>query len=657
VAPNTTPQTQQQDHARAARSSALEVFTRDLTMSETAAALDPVIGRDAELERVIQILCRRTKNNPLLLGEPGVGKTAIIEGLAKRLAEGDVPDVLHGKRLLTLDLALTVAGTMYRGEFEARLKQIIDEVREDPNVILFIDEIHTIVGAGSTTGSLDAANILKPALARGDIHCIGATTWMEFKKHIEPDAALERRFQPITVDEPTAEATMEIVRGLAPKYAAYHRVSYTPEALAECVRLSERYLSDRHFPDKAIDLMDEAAARVNAQRRSEERMERLSSLEVAIHAAEEQKEQAVTNQDLTQAQAFHEDVTRLRKEYENLKQAYERARGKDMPKVEARHVAEVVARMASVSLAAIQATDREQITHFAEDLRTHILGQERAVRDIAEVIARSRLGLHDPKRPKAALLLVGPSGTGKTETARFIARHLFGREDALIRIDMSEFAESHTVSKLVGSPAGYVGYREGTKLTDAIRKRPHAVILFDELEKAHGDVQNLLLQILEDGTISDGTGRSVTLRHAYVILTSNVGSERAASKSLGFGNTLNTSPILQEVRDRFKPEFLNRLDRIVVYEPLTTVSMKEIVQRELTTVMERVAAAQHVALHAGDDVLTWLLNRPLPPEEGARAARRLIEQEITSLLSRLLAEKPQKKIVRIRATSQGLKMT
>ena len=588
---------------RATRLSALDAFTRDLTHADTARELDPVIGRENELLRMIEILCRRNKNNPVLLGEPGVGKTAIVEGLAKRLASHDVPDILHGKRLLSLDLALTVAGTMYRGEFEARLKQILEELHSDPNVILFIDEIHNIVGAGSTTGSLDAANILKPALARGEIRCIGATTWAEYKKHIEPDAALERRFQPVSVDEPSPAAALEMLKGVESFYARHHRVTYAPDVLPACVHLAERYLTDRFFPDKAIDLLDESAACVNARRHSHDRMERLTTFELAINAAIETKHQAVNEGRLDAAtQATHE-AEKLVREYESLKSSYEAERAKETPTVTVVDVAEVVSRITGVPRMAALATERERLSTFEAKLSECIIGQSKGMKEIADVICRSRLGLGDPVRPKACLLLVGPSGTGKTETARVIARELFGRDDALLKLDMSEFSEHHTMSKLVGSPAGYVGYRDATKLTDRIRKRPQCVVLFDEFEKAHPDVQNLLLQIMEDGTLSDGTGRPVSFRHTYILLTSNVGSETLGMKTLGFGDETRdfSTGIREELKQRFRPELLNRLDRIVVFQPLAMDSMRVILRRGLNDILERVEDVQRVACNASDE--------------------------------------------------------
>lgn len=645
---------------RSRSSSALEAFARELTKPETAGALDPVIGRARELERVIEILCRRSKNNPILLGEPGVGKTAIVEGLAQLLSIGDVPDVLHGKRILSVDLALTVAGTMYRGEFEARLKQLLEEVKADPNIILFIDEVHNIVGAGSTSGSLDAANILKPALARGEIRCIGATTWTEYKKFIEPDAALERRFQPVSIEEPTAEAAREMIEGLRDRYAEHHSVEYDDAAMDACVLYGERYLTDRLFPDKAIDLLDESAASVVASRRNNETMERLRTLEAAMGIAEEHKEQAVAANRLDDAARLREDEDRLRGDHESLTSELAAKRAAAGLRVTARDVAQVVARIANVPVETVLATERERLSELETRLGASIIGQTAAIRSVAHAVRKARLGLSDGNRPKVSLLLAGPSGTGKTELARTLAKELFGREDALLKLDMSEFGEGHSASKLLGSPAGYVGYREANRFTDRIRKRPHCVLCFDEIEKAHPEVQHLLLQLLEDGKLTDSTGRSVSFRHTYVVLTSNVGAEAVSRKMLGFeegdisqGDGFERY-VRNEIRERFRAEMLNRLDHVVVFRPLANEHVREIVKRELDQALKRVETAQRVACTAGEDVLNWLISRPLPEQEGARAARRLVEREVTDFVGRLLSEKPGKKKITIRATKKGL---
>lgn len=644
--------------SREKRPKAVEVFARELTAPETVFKLDPVIGRDAETDRVIEILCRRSKNNPILLGEPGVGKTAIVEGLAQRLAAGDVPDVLQGKRIYAIDLALMVAGTMYRGEFEARLKQLVEEVRLDPTAILFIDEIHNLVGAGSTSGSLDAANILKPALARGEIRCIGATTWNEFKKHLEPDAALERRFQPIDVPEPSAELAGQMLQGLKTRYEEHHNVRYAPDALEAAIRLSERYLTDRFFPDKAIDVLDEAAAYVNARRRSRESVERLRALEIALDALRETKEAAVDGGSLPEASSALEDEERLIAEKKRIEESMIESRKQDRLPVTVDHIARIVSRLARVPYESVIKAEREQLRGLEGNLGRRIFGQGHVVKEVAETVRKARLGLSDPKRPRASFLFVGPSGTGKTELAKALAHELFGREDALVKLDMSEFAEGHSVSKLLGSPAGYVGFREGNRLADTIRKHPHAVLLFDEFEKAHADVQHLLLQALEDGRITDGSGRHIPFRHAYIILTSNVGAEYLKSSALGFGESTDgfESLVRTQLKERFRPELLNRLDRIVVFKPLESATLRDIVRRELDVVLGRVKEAQDVALSAGNDVLDWLMKRDFPTEEGARSARRVVEREVMSLLSEMLVEHPNKKKGTLKVTKDRIKV-
>jgi len=642
---------------RNANESALESFARDLTAPETAEKLDPVIGRERELQRIIEVLIRRTKSNPVLLGDPGVGKTAVVEGLAIRLAQGDVPDALYGCRLLCLDLASTVAGTMYRGEFEARLKQVVEEAKQDPKIILFIDEIHNIVGAGSTSGSLDAANILKPALARGEIRCIGATTWSEYKKHIEPDAALERRFQPIVIEEPTAQATLDMLKGLESNYAKHHNVKFHPQTLRAAVDLAERFMTDRLFPDKAVDLMDEAAASVVARRQSREQMERLSVLDAAVKAKKEEAERCMQRQEMEQAELATNDAAKLENDRDALTKAMADENERRKMVIRPEDVANVVARAANLPATSILATERERLTDLEVMLAERIVGQDEALGQVADIVRRARLGLQDPKRPKAAMLFAGPSGTGKTELARALAVALFGREDALIKLDMSEFAEPHSLSKLVGSPAGYVGYRESTKLTDAIRKRPHCVVCFDEIEKAHNDVQQILLQILEDGQLTDSTGRSVSFRHAFVILTSNVGSDQLQRKRLGFGQAAEEwAPLItDEIKQRFKTELLNRLDRIVIFSPLSSLGLRHILDRELADICRRLEDMQRVVCEINDSVRDWLMRQTLPPDEGARAIRRLVEREISAPLGKFLVSRHKKSKITVMATDKGLK--
>ncbi|MBM3204913.1 ATP-dependent Clp protease ATP-binding subunit [Candidatus Uhrbacteria bacterium] len=645
VAPTTDPRGRP---VQQKRPKALEVFARDMTAPETVAQLDPVIGREAETDRVIEILCRRVKNNPILLGEPGVGKTAIVEGLAQRLASMDVPDILQGKRILAVDLALLVAGTMYRGEFEARLKQLVDEARTDQNIILFIDEIHTIVGAGSTSGSLDAANILKPALARGEIHCIGATTWNEYKKYIEPDAALERRYQVVDIQEPSAELTRKMLEGLKKRYEEHHGVRFDLAALEGAVRLGERYLTERFFPDKAIDLLDEAAAYVSTKRKPQESMERLRALDIAILAAQEIKDQAVTEKSLPEAAQAMADEERLLKEKKQLELQVKEARASERVLVTFDHIAHVVARLSHVPVSLILAGEHERLAHLEKNLSQIIFGQDDAVKTVAEAVRHARLGLSDPRRPKASFLFVGPSGVGKTEMARTLAREIFGREEALVKLDMSEFSEGHSISKLLGSPAGYIGYREGNRLADTIRKHPHAVLLFDEFEKAHRDVQHLLLQALEDGKITEATGRSIPLRHSYIVLTSNVGADFLHRGHMGFEHDAKAQDVYEtltkeQLADRFRPELLNRLDRVVMFRPLERDTLRKILCREMDAIFMRLQDMQHVAYTVGDDVLEWLLNHDHKPEEGARAARRVVEREISPMLSRALVDNPKKK--------------
>ncbi len=661
--PMPTPVGPARENRRSERVSALNVFAVELSSAKTVATLDPVIGRDTETDRVIQILCRRSKNNPLLLGEPGVGKTAVVEGLAQRIAAGDVPDTLQGKRLFSLDLALMVAGTMYRGEFEARLKQLVEEVKTDPNILLFIDEMHTIVGAGSASGSMDAANILKPALARGEIRCIGATTWNEYKKHIEPDAALERRYQTVHILEPDAAKTLQMLQGLKARYEDHHAVTFTDAALQASVHLAARHLTDRQFPDKAIDLLDEAAARVNASRRSGEPIERLRSLDVALTALREKKETAVAKGLLEEVSTDMAQEERLQKEKKILHDQLAARRNAKRVLVGSEDIAFVVARMANIPLALVEASERDQLTELETRLSATIFGQARAVKSVSDTIRRARLGLADPRRPKASFLFIGPTGVGKTELARALAKEIFGREDALVKLDMSEFSEGHSIAKLLGSPAGYVGYRESNRLADTLRTHPHAVYLFDEFEKAHPDVQHILLQALEDGQIHDATGRAISFRHAYIVLTSNAGAEFANRVALGFGATVPSPEqqdtlIKNQLKDSFRLELLNRLDKVVVFHALEKEHLKEITRREVAEVIRRLKTAQSGIYTVGDDVLEWLLTaHTRHPDEGARAARRLVEEHIVSVMSQALLDTPKKHRWDLRIRKNALVLT
>lgn len=650
-------QSEQKRNGKVARK-ALDQFARHLTERSAAEKHDPVIGRDKEIERVIEILCRRTKNNPVLLGEPGVGKTAIIEGLATKLANGDVPDVLQGKRLYSIDLALMVAGTMYRGEFEARLKQLVEEVRNDSQIILFIDEIHTIVGAGSTSGSLDAANILKPALARGEIRCIGATTWAEYKKHLEPDAALERRFQPVDIEEPSTETTLLMLEGLKERYERHHGVTYEAGTLALSVRLAERYLTDRFFPDKAIDVIDEAGAHVSASMFSKEAMTKLKDVDLALETAKKKKEAALEENNLKAAAGAAKEEERALRTKADLEDTLKASREKAHLTVKADDILHVISRLSRVPKEALNAVEEKQLTSLNDRLSTTILGQEAAVSAVTDIVRRARLGLGNPRRPKGSWLFVGPSGTGKTELARRLALELFGKEDALVRFDMSEFSEGHSVSKLLGSPAGYVGFREQNRLSDTLRKRPHVVILLDEFEKAHADVQHLLLQILEDGVLQDSTGKTVSFRQAYIVMTSNAGSDLLKKTALGFNQTKDTatlseSLVLEHLRERFRPELLNRMDRIVVFQPLKEDTLRLIVDRELKVLLNRVKEQRAMTYSVSKQVLDWLLKRAWHPEEGARAARRTVEKEIESLIVQAILKQPKKKQIKLEMSKNG----
>ena len=623
----------------------LKEFTRDLTADARAGKLDPVIGRDGEIQRVIQILSRRTKNNPCLIGEPGVGKTAIAEGLARKIVMGDVPDEMLDKRLLSLDLSGMVAGTKYRGEFEERIKKLLEEVRKSGNVILFIDELHTIVGAGSAEGAVDAANIIKPALGRGEIQVIGATTLNEYRKYIEKDAALERRFQPITVGEPSPEATLEILKGLRDKYEAHHHLTITDGALEAAVRLSRRYINDRFLPDKAIDLMDEAASQVRMA--AESASPDLKDLEEKIAALHREKEEAVTAQDFEKAAQLRDIEKDYQEQVEIERDKWHKQMSVSRGTVTEDDIAKVVAGWTGIPVTRLTEDESQRLLQLEKVLHERVVGQDEAVAAVAKAIRRSRVGLKDPKRPIGSFLFLGPTGVGKTELCKTLAEAMFGDENAMIRIDMSEYMEKHTVSRLVGSPPGYVGHEEGGQLTEKVRRKPYSVVLFDEIEKAHPDVWNILLQILEDGIVTDSQGRRVDFKNTIIVMTSNVGAKNitAADTPLGFDGSGEAAKrteeerfarikdaVMAELRQTFRPEFLNRIDEIIVFHQLTEENIRSIARRMLDTIGSRMAA-QGITLQADDDAVAALAKDGFDARYGARPLRRTLQNEVEDVVA------------------------
>ena len=626
----------------------LAEFSRDLTESARQGKLDPVIGREKEIQRVIQILSRRTKNNPVLIGEPGVGKTAIAEGLAQRIAAADVPEELLDKRVLSLDLSGMVAGTKYRGEFEERIKKTIDEVKKAGNVILFIDELHTIVGAGSAEGAVDAANILKPALSRGEIRMVGATTLNEYRKYIEKDAALERRFQPVTVGEPTAEATIEILKGLRDKYEAHHKLTITDEAIESAVRLSVRYINDRFLPDKAIDLMDEAASRVRMD--AESASPELKSLEEKIAALRREKAEVIAAQDYERAAQLRDIEQNYVEQVEIERENWRKNLAVNRGTVGEEDIAKVVAGWTGIPVTRLTEDESQRMLKLEEVLHKRVVGQEEAVTAVAKAIRRSRVGLKDPKRPIGSFLFLGPTGVGKTELCKALAEAMFGNEGDMIRIDMSEYMEKHTVSRLVGSPPGYVGHEEGGQLTEKVRRKPYSVVLFDEIEKAHEDVWNILLQILEDGIVTDSQGRRVDFNNTIIVMTSNVGARNitAADKPLGFdGREADTDEsarferikqaVMEELRRTFKPEFLNRIDETIVFRQLTEEDIRRIAQRMLEITGKRMAQ-QNITLLADEEAVATLAKDGFDPQYGARPLRRAIQNEVEDAVAEQMLE-------------------
>lgn len=628
-------------HGAGGNGKTLEKFGKDLTKAAREGKLDPVIGRTEEIDRVIQILSRRTKNNPALVGDPGVGKTAVAEGLAQKIVSGDVPENLKGKRLIALDLTGMIAGTKYRGEFEERIKSVLDELQNSKNVILFIDELHMIVGAGAAEGAVDAANILKPALARGDIQVIGATTLDEYRKNIEKDSALERRFQPVTIGEPSPDDAIEILKGLRDRYEAHHRIKISDEAIAAAVKLSVRYVSGRQLPDKAIDLIDEACSRVRMKNLTPPLD--LQGLEDELKSLQAQKEEAVKAQDYEKAASLRDRENEKKFEIENKRKAWEAEQTQAHGAVSEEDIAEVIAGWTGIPVSRITEDEGERLLHLEDTLHARVIGQDEAVTAVAKAIRRGRVGLRDPKRPIGSFVFLGPTGVGKTELTKTLAEALFGDESAMVRIDMSEYMEKHSVSRMIGSPPGYVGYDEGGQLTEKIRRKPYSVILFDEIEKAHPDVFNLLLQILEDGVLTDGQGRKVDFKNTVVIMTSNVGAHRITGKtrkSLGFGGDSNADDsfekikedVLAELKQLFRPEMLNRIDDIIVFNRLSEDEIAQIADGMLHAVASRMLDME-ITLTWTEEARKHLAKAGFDPVYGARPLRRAIQSQVEDLVA------------------------
>jgi ATP-dependent Clp protease ATP-binding subunit ClpC len=635
----------------------LDSLARDLTAIAREGSLDPVIGRSKEIQRVIEVLSRRTKNNPVLIGEPGVGKTAIAEGLAQQIVNNEVPETLRDKRVMTLDMGTVVAGTKYRGEFEDRLKKVMDEIRQAGNIILFIDELHTLIGAGGAEGAIDASNILKPSLARGELQCIGATTLDEYRKYIEKDAALERRFQPIHVDEPTIEESIQILKGLRDRYEAHHRVSISDEAIVQAVKLSDRYITDRFLPDKAIDLIDEACSKVRL--RSFTAPPNLKELEQKLEEVRKEKDAAVQSQEFEKAASLRDAEQRLREQLEETKRAWKEKQGQENSEVTVEDIAMVVSSWTGIPVAKLAQTETERLLKLEEILHSRVIGQEEAVKAIAKAVRRARAGLKDPKRPIGSFIFLGPTGVGKTELARALAEAMFGDEDALIRIDMSEYMEKHSTSRLIGSPPGYVGYEEGGQLTEKVRRKPYSVVLLDEMEKAHPDVFNILLQVLEDGRLTDSKGRTVDFRNTVLIMTSNVGADALKrNKYVGF-NVQDESQqykdmkgkVMDELKKAFRPEFLNRIDEIIVFHSLEKKHLTQIVNLMAEQLVKRLKE-QDIDLELTDAAIEKIAQEGYDPEYGARPLRRAIQKHIEDRLSEELLKgtiaKGQKVVVDVK---------
>ncbi|MCY0876016.1 MAG: ATP-dependent Clp protease ATP-binding subunit [Firmicutes bacterium] len=629
------------DNSASASTPTLDGLARDLTVLAKDSKLDPVIGRANEIERVIQVLSRRTKNNPVLIGEPGVGKTAIAEGLAQRIVTNEIPETLRNKRVMVLDMGTVVAGTKYRGEFEDRLKKIMDEIRNAGNILLFIDELHTLIGAGGAEGAIDASNILKPALARGELQCIGATTLDEYRKHIEKDAALERRFQPIKVDEPSPEEAIQILHGLRDRYEAHHRVKITDEAVTAAVRLSDRYISDRFLPDKAIDLIDEAASRVRL--RTYTAPPNLKDLEASLEKLRSEKDSAISQQEFELAASLRDQEQKMRDELEKKREEWQQRHDSSDVAVTEEDIADIVSSWTGVPVKKLAEAESSRLLNMEELLHQRVIGQEEAVTAVSRAIRRARAGLKDPKRPIGSFIFLGPTGVGKTELARALAESMFGDEDAIIRVDMSEFMERHSTARLVGAPPGYVGFEEGGQLTEKVRRKPYSVVLLDEVEKAHPEVFNILLQVLDDGRLTDGKGRTVDFRNTVIIMTSNVGAHLLKKGGpLGFSNTAADSAytdmkdkVMEELKKTFRPEFLNRVDDLIVFHSLSETDIQQIVSLMADGLRKRLEE-YGLQFALTDAAKSFLAKAGYDPQYGARPLQRAIQRHIEDKLSEAL---------------------
>ncbi|MFC1666839.1 ATP-dependent Clp protease ATP-binding subunit [Candidatus Omnitrophota bacterium] len=649
-------------HAAAAKTGsktpALDAFGRNLTLLARDNKLDPVIGRHNEIERVIQILSRRTKNNPVLLGEAGVGKTAIVEGLAQKIVKGDIPEILKDKRVIILDLALMVAGTKYRGQFEERIKAVMDEIKRSENVIVFIDELHTLVGAGGAEGAIDASNILKPALSRGEIQCIGATTFDEYRKHIEKDAALERRFQTIMVEPPTVEQTIEILKGLRDRYEAHHKVEITDDALEAASKLSDRYIAGRFLPDKAIDVMDEAGAKARLSIMTAP--PEIKKMESDIENVRKEKDVAIKDQDFEKAAHLRDQEKEARKKLDKVRQEWKRSRMEARPKVDEELISDIVSKWTGIPIVKLEQKESERLLKMEDELHKRMIGQDEALKVIAQAVRRSRAGIKNPKRPIGSFVFLGPTGVGKTHLGRVLAEFMFGDENALIQLDMSEYMEKFNVSRLVGAPPGYVGYEEGGQLTEKVRRRPYSVVLLDEIEKAHPDVFNILLQVLEDGRLTDSLGRKVDFRNTIVIMTSNVGAEifkkqgsigfKSEKKEMTYKDT--KEQLLDRVKKTFKPEFLNRIDDIIVFHSLTKEDLYKIIEIELKDVKGRLRD-QEIEIELDKDAKELLIEKGFDPVFGARPLKRTIQRLLEDPLSEEIISRKFDKVKIIKTSTKN----